>query len=835
MRLVCLESDMNLRTIIEDHKESDRYIGREAHIRFELNHLELHDLDNYVLDCWNKGIRDEENISNSNIKYLLKLTDSINDGPIETKGGNWPDIDIDFQHDVRDKVKQHLKDVYGDECVASIGTVTFAKAKGVFKDVARIYGLSFQKSNDISKLFPEMCESIDEAIEGSKELAAVIASDQEVEEVFEYAKALEGTVRAIGVHAAGVVVSPEPVTDIVPLFESKGEAVTMFDGPTLEDIGLIKYDILGLKALTVISRTIKMIYDRFNIDIDITKISEDSKEAYDVISNSNTLGVFQLEGSKALRDFAAACRPNSIGDIGAIIALYRPGPIGLGALDEYILRKQGKQESVFDVPEFNYIFEDTYGLLIYQEQLMRLSGDMCGFDDIERDVLRKATAKKDADLLASLKEKFVNGAVQKSQQNRQKISELFDRMEAFSRYSFNKSHAIAYSYITYQTAWLKAFYPSEYMASSISCEPEPEQQSIYMADARRNGVEVMPPDINHSSRDFVVGQEGEILFGFSSIKGIGNSAIEKLISLKPYTSFGDFLIRSFHAKGVNKKVIDALICSGACDTFGFKRSCLLAGFEKFLMDYSNEVGEEYNSELSRKFCKLEDHYFDNSDIQEFPMLRILEMEKTLLGVHISGNPFDFVGSLVSEDFRTIDYLNQVTGGAHYVLCQINKVKQIQTKKGDPMAFIDVTDQDGNSTNMVVFPNVFTELEDTLVENKYVLIFLNVKLDNRGRGFLVVDIRDLTGEIDSVSDKAEAEKNMKKIDLIISNVSAVRMRSIMNKIDDYKMDKDTGYSATVIISMGNTLFDVGSFDIRKIDIAMLRSFSKVAGLTVKRGV
>jgi len=241
----------------------------------------------------------------------------------------------------------------------------------VFKDVARVYGLEFKKSNDISKLFPEMCESIDEALKGSLELQELINTDPEIEEVFDYARKLEGTIRAVGVHAAGVAISPGPLTDIVPLFESKGEAVTMFDGPALEDIGIIKYDILGLKALTVISETLDLINKKEDVNFSLGDMGEEDSETYDLIASGNTLGVFQIEGSKALRDFAANCSPKSIYDISNVISLWRPGPLGLGADGEY-LRRKITGESSFTIPRYNYLFNNTHGLLVYQEQLSNI-------------------------------------------------------------------------------------------------------------------------------------------------------------------------------------------------------------------------------------------------------------------------------------------------------------------------------------------------------------------------------------------------------------------------------------------------------------------------------
>ena len=971
---------MSLREEIEKRADSPRYEGRHAHIRFELNHLELHDLDGYLLACFKRGIKEDLNPNNSSIKYLLEMTDDIQDGPVATQGGSWPDIDVDFEHTKRHLVKEHLREVYGDDHVANIGTVTFSKAKGVFKDVARIYGLDFGKSNSISKLFPDMCSSIQEALEGSPELIALIAKDREVSEVFDYAEHLEGSVRAMGIHAAGVVISPEPVTDLVPLFESKGESVTMFDGPTLEKIGLIKYDLLGLKALSVIGLTLQMVKDRHGIDIDINAIPEDDPGVYQLIADNKTLGVFQIEGSTFLMDFAAASKPDNIGDISAIISLTRPGPMGLGAPDEYIARRNGETEPVFEIPEYNYIFSDTSGLLVYQEQIMRLAGDMCGFDDIKRDFLRKATAKKDIVLLKSLKRDFVDGAVKHGGQERATISDLFDRMEEFARYSFNKclvgetmlrlvgggtmdidsliftlksseevmllaydpkekkvfqdacvevvdagiqqvydvtfsgghtercsslhkflcadgrmhsivdiltygysmvsldksgnvefsfmskiygagehqvynltmksethnyildsglvsanSHAVAYAYITYQTAWLKCNYPSEYLSAAITCEPETDQQSIYMADARRMGIQVLPPDLNQSQRNFVVGSSGEILFGFSAIKGLGDRVLDKLLSLQPFSSFSDFLMRAYQAKGINKKVIDALICSGACDTFGYKRSCLLSGFESFIIDYATASTTEYDPIISAGFTSKESEYFEDPLAAEFPILKILDMEFDLLGVHISGNPFTVIKSLVTETVTSIDEFSSMSFGAGYCLCQLVAIKKIVTKKGDPMAFLDVLDEDGDAASMTVFPNVYPKIANILTEGKYVLLFVTAKTEKRGKGLFVMSGQDLTAAVDKMSTRVEESKNIKNLHLYVSETSTVRMKSIEKKIAVFEVDKKTAFTCSVFTQVDNLLFLIKQFHVNKIDIPLIREFSKLHGVAVSRAV
>ena len=301
-------------------------------------------------------------------------------------------IDLDFEHEKSELVKGHLRDHYGHDHVASIGTFGISKARGIFKDVARAYGLDFAKSNLISKMFPDMCNSIADALEESEDLVKVISTDPEVSEVIEYAQRLEGTVRSVGVHAAGVIVTPVPATKLVPLFASKGEPVTMFDGESLERVGIIKFDLLGLKSLTAIGKAIDLIKHRLDIDIDIDNIPEDDFGAYDLIGSNNSLAIFQIEGSRGLMDFAAASKPANIVDLATVISLFRPGPMGLGATDDYINRRSGKEPSVFEIPEYDYIFKETLGLISFQEQFMQLAGDMCGFDDIKRDVLRKATA-----------------------------------------------------------------------------------------------------------------------------------------------------------------------------------------------------------------------------------------------------------------------------------------------------------------------------------------------------------------------------------------------------------------------------------------------------------
>lgn len=859
-------------------------------------------------------------------------------------------------------------DRYGADHFAHIGIFGIAKAKGIFKDVCRIHEVDFAKSNELSKLIPDMCESLSDALEDSIDFKKAYDSDPHVKEIVDYAMQLEGCIKSVGVHAClswdtflttrdgpcqiskllyreleiltpngwkfatiicngyknvatyiiksdavsyiirttpdhkiltsdgyvdienatncfhvsgqhfsisrdfdtpltqelvfdfiidsnkeeercgyansiivhncGVALSGDiPMTDIVPLFESQGVPVTQFDGPTLEKIGLIKYDILGLKNLTVISKTLKLIEKIHGTRLTAEEIPIDDLKAFKLISDNNSLGVFQIEGSKALRDFAAAAKPKSIQDISAIISLYRPGPMGMGALDMYLARKNGNESRTFKIPEYDYIFKDTYGLLIYQEQLIRLAADMCGFNDIETDTLRKAVGKKDRELLLQQKEKFVNGAV-KNGQDRNVISALFDEMEEFARYCFNLSHAICYAEIGCKTAWLKTYYPSEYMAALISCEPDPDQQAIYIEDARRNNIDVLPPDLNKSLKDFTVGDNGEILFGFNCIKGVGGKAVDTILSLVPFTSMSDFLIRTYHAKGVNKKIYEALIKCGACDAFGYKRSGLLSAFEAFLVDYSAVAKDGYTSENAKLFLEKEYEYFESNELSEFPLLTILEHEKTLLGIYISGNPFDVIiqSCKLDFDYRPISYWETRDTNLGYILGQIVNFKKTLTKNKQQMAFLNIMDHKGSFVNMIIFPNSYDAFSEYLVEGKYALIGFKSKTDSKGKTYLLNSIRDLTNEIDAVSAKVEADKSMKSVDIHLIDIpGSVRFRTLQSKIMEYVVDEPSDYQMTLCLDIGNTVFRLNKYNCKQISIAMLRDLGRLQEVYVSRGV
>ncbi len=461
---------------------------------------------------------------------------------------------------------------------------------------------------------------------------------------------------------------------------------------------------------------------------------------------------------------------------------------------------------------------------------------MSGFDDIKVDVLRKAVGKKDAELLESLREDFIEGAI-KAGQNKSVVSKLWEDMREFGRYAFNASHAICYAEIGCKTAWLKAHYPSEYMASLISCEPDAEQQSIYIEDARQNGINVLPPDLNRSNKDFSVGTNGDILFGFNQIKGVGSRAVDKILKIKPFDSFGDFLIKAYMEKGINKKVLEALIKCGSCDTFGYKRSNMLSAFEKYIIDLDPQLKRDIDNEHIREHLKKQDLYFVIDDIPEFPMLEILNNEKELLGVNISGNPFDVVSKLVKENGKTaqyyIDQCTKIPNLHGRLLCQVVRMKKIVTKTGKPMAFVDVVDKDGTNISLTCFPNDYAKFGESLAENKYAQVYIRCKVDPKGKSFFLVDFNDLSAKIDEVASKIEAESNLKDIDLHINGLpGTVRLKTLMSKLDSvYQEDSDSTLS--VYFDVEEVSFFVKEIPCKPINITLIRDLSRIPNAFISR--
>ena len=745
-------------------------------------------------------------------------------------------IDTDFAHNRRDDVLKYLYAKYGSG-FSHIGTFSVSQGRGLFKDICRIMEVPFATSNELAKLIPESAsyESVDKSLEDSPELKAKYDSDPLIKEIVDMAKEMEGCVKSLGIHAAGVILADEPISDYVPQFASKDMPVTQFDAHIVEDVGFLKIDILGLKTLSVIRQTFDYILQTKNISLDMKSIPLDDDETYKLFLDKNTLGVFQME-AQMMTDYASKCRPKTIMEISNIISLVRPGPLGIpGCLSNYAKACNGEIKSDFIFPEFNHIFSETYGMLIYQEQLSRLSMEMCGFSGPKSDELRKAVSKKNREDLLKLRDEFIDGAVRNGYE-RSAICKMFDDMEEFSRYCFNLSHAISYSHLTYFTAYLKTHYPSEFFAACISLEEDADQKSKYIDDARNNGLDVLPPDINLSNESFTIAKDGSILFGFNGIKGLGPAVIRKIIESRSYNNFADFLIKSCIIKGINKKSIEALINSGSLDCFGLNHSCMIQSFEKYILDLTdNGKLKELTPERIALFLAKHDEYFNNNSCQEYSVFTILQKEKELMGVYISGNPFDLIGSLVDEDFYPVSRIEAMLAPSiksrEYVLCEIIKIKKHQVASGDIMAFVDCKDHEGNAFSLIFFADKWEKFQPICFEGNYIMAFCEFSVGNRGFSALVLNCIDLSSRIQKSN--LSASKKLNSIGIHILGVpSTARVKTIQNKLLQYSDDSGNA-SINLYLDIDKYVFFIKSIPVKSIDIDVIRDLNKIPDIYVSR--
>ncbi|HEX9146164.1 MAG TPA: DNA polymerase III subunit alpha, partial [Candidatus Binatia bacterium] len=527
------------------------------------------------------------------VAYALKITDLdpirhvlLFERFLNPERRSMPDIDVDFCIRGRAQVIQYVKDKYGADRVAQIATFGTLKAKAAIKDVGRALGLSFAETDAIAKLIPAPKQGFDyplaESMKMEPRLGELMKSDARIQTLMEHALRLEGLVRHASTHAAGVVLSNLPLVDHLPLFVDKeGGIVTQFDMSCVEKIGLVKFDFLGLKTLTLIHDCLKLIEATRGETIDITRLALDDKKTYRTLCNGNTTGVFQLE-STGIREMLVKIRPNCFEDLVAILALYRPGPLDSGMAEEYIKRKHGKEKIKHLHPLLEPVLKDTYGVIVYQEQVMQIAQVLGGYTMGDADILRRAMGKKDPEEMAAQRERFVQGA-QKQGIDGKKATEIFDQMETFARYGFNKSHSAAYALVSYQTAYLKTHYPVEFMAALMTSEMGDTDKVIKnLAECRDKGIEVLAPDINESRSDFTpVGEK--IRFGLAAVKNVGEKAVEVILRSREHDgAFGSLFdfCRRVDLTAVNRRVIENLIKCGAFDSTGVGRTRMTAALDE---------------------------------------------------------------------------------------------------------------------------------------------------------------------------------------------------------------------------------------------------------------
>ncbi len=654
-----------------------------------------------------------------------------------------PDIDIDFCIQGREVVINHIKEKYGHEKVCQIITFGTMLAKGVIKDVARALGLPFEESNMITSLIPDQLKiTLKEAIEKEPRLSELINNNQTIKHIFDIAFRLEGITRHASKHAAGIVITPEATDEMLPIFIPPKDTavVAQYAMTELESIGFLKIDLLGLKNLTLVKKTVELIKQQKDIAIDIDHIPLDDQKTFELIQAGKTSGVFQLE-SEGLKEVLRKLKPDKFEDIIAVNALYRPGPLGSGMVDDYILRRHGKQKIEYLFDELTPILEETYGVIVYQEQVMKIASTIAGYSLGESDILRRAMGKKKVEVMAEQKKLFIKRA-QERKFNANKAEELFDLMAYFAGYGFNKSHSAAYALIAYQTAYLKANYPSEFLASLISLEAShADKMAFYLKETKEMGIELLAPDINTSHVDFAVIDE-KILFGLQGIKNIGTTALKNIIAEREKNGpFKDLLnlCERIDLRTSNKRVLENLICAGALDSLTGNRAQKyheLANIIELALETKQRKATGQLSMFAPKANKNGDSApYNFTSNHAWSDKEKLEKEKEVLGFYISSHPLQTYAKqtdwLQLKSFETI--LNEQNQRKHPTTKEpivtsfglLTSKKIISTKKGDRMAFAQFEDLSGQA-EVVIFPRVFAQIETWLQE--YSIFVIKGSLD-----------------------------------------------------------------------------------------------------------
>ncbi|PIQ27648.1 DNA polymerase III subunit alpha [bacterium (Candidatus Blackallbacteria) CG17_big_fil_post_rev_8_21_14_2_50_48_46] len=714
-------------------------------VEFELGVIEHMGFPSYFLVVWDfinyarmHGISvgpGRGSAAGSIVSYALRITD-IDPIPFQLLFERFlnpdrismPDIDIDFCIERREEVIQYVTRKYGADKVAQILTVGTLGAKMVVRDIARTRGFAPSEADRLAKMIPtKPGVKLEEYIQEGSELRAEMNKNPEIKQLIEDALKLEGNARQVGVHAAGVVISRDSLDTVVPLRAEDGKLITQFTKDEVEEVGLLKMDFLGLRNLTMISKTLEILKESRGIELDMGHLPFDDENTYKLLSSGYTVGVFQLESS-GMQKLVRRLMPNNIEDITALVALYRPGPLGSGMDKDFVERKFGRQPVTYYDTSLEEmvkpILKDTFGLILYQEQIMQISRVVAEFTPGEADNLRKAMGKKQADVMAKMKAKFIDGSEKK--QIRREVSEnLFNVMEEFAKYGFNKSHSAAYAYVAYQTAWLKANYPVEYMAALISSVMSTQDKvPLYVGEARRMKINILPPDINESLNNFSVFDKN-IRFGLGAVKNLGAAAIENILAERqqngPFSSFYDFCTR-VDLRVCNKRSIESLIKAGAFTSILDNRGMLLHNLDR-TMGAANNVQKHKNMGQISLFelDSAADLDFQQApeleEAPEFEREALLSYEKEVIGIYVSGHPLDMVQEQVQAFAQhSVSELEELDEGRETILAGLVVERRLKTnEKNDTMLFLKIEDLTGE-IEIFVAPKTFEKFR-TLLENE----------------------------------------------------------------------------------------------------------------------
>ncbi len=737
-----------------------------------------------------------------------------------------PDIDMDFCQSRRGEIIDYVVEQYGRANVAQI--ITFGKllAKGVIRDVARVLDMPYSKADAMAKLIPdELGINLTDSYAKEPKIKELCDSDPQAARVWEFALALEGLNRNAGTHAAGVVISNEPLWNKTPLFKPSGldTLATQYNGKYVEDVDLIKFDFLGLKTLTVIEEANKLVEKRHGKRIDFIKTDVNDKGVYDLIQTGNTIGLFQIE-SAGMQDLCKRLKPSNFEDTVAVLALYRPGPMESGMLDDFIDRKHGRAEINYFYDEFDAplrpILETTYGVIVYQEQVMQIVQTIGGFSLGGADLVRRAMGKKIVEEMDRLKGEFAEGGVKKGY-NKEHCEELFDLIVKFAGYGFNKSHSAAYALVTFYTSYLKCYYPTEFMAALLTLEKDNTDKVVrYVDEVKRLDIDLFPPDINKSYSVFSATQiDGKetVMFGMGAIKGAGDVAINSIIAERDengeFENLSDFISRIDGSK-VNKRVIESLAKSGALTSFGYSRRAILEQIELIGEAVGNAAKAKKmatgslfgdSDELTRIEIELE-------DLPEFDAKEILEFEKASLGFYVSGHPLDsYREQLEKINYTLSSELDEVADGSQAIIVgKIEEITEKISKKGNKFGIANILDLHGN-IELMLFENRLKELETDFDLDEPIAFKVKVTRDGDFTRMNILKIETLKeAQKEKVRTKhvekeeppltiaipyVETNETIYKLQEIVANNQGKRALKVIVKTKLADIELETGYRVT----------------------------------------
>ena len=729
------------------HVPPERHDEYRARLVFEMDVINSMKFPGYMLIVWDfvkvakeKGIAvgpGRGSAAGSLVAYSLEITDIdpmkydlLFERFLNPERVSMPDIDMDFMQARRGEVIDYVVEKYGRNQVAQIITFGSLLAKGVIRDVSRVLDVPLSQADKMAKLIPDELgitlngktkndEFTPGAFQKEPKLRELIETDPTAARVWEFSKRLEGLKRNAGMHAAGVVISNRELWYKTPIYKPSGETtfVTQYSLNYLEDVDLIKFDFLGLKTLDVIDSAIKLVKIRYDVDINWHEIDENDAKVYQVIQSGETIGMFQIESS-GMQDLNKRLKPSSFEDLIAVLALYRPGPMESGMLDDFIERKHGRAEIVYVFAALEEILKPTYGVIVYQEQVMQIVQTIGGMSLGGADIVRRAMGKKKREEMLKYNKEFSLGA-QKQGLDYKKASELFDLIEKFAGYGFNKSHSAAYAMVTFQTAWLKTYYPQEFMAALLSSEKDKVEKVVkYIDEVKRMGIELSPPDINDSQLEFSATKKDEqdvILFGLGAIKGVGEAAVESILDVRkdaPFSDFKDFVNR-IEPQKVNKRVLESIIKSGGFDRFKYSRRALLEQIETIIQTAKDAAGARKNAvgSLFGDDMEITEVDLKLNDAPEFELKQILEFERDTLGFYVSGHPLDSFREEIDQlDYTLSSEIENIEDGSTAIF--IGKVEEVQkkiSKKGNQFGIVNLMDFHGN-IEMMLFSDKLDELE-----------------------------------------------------------------------------------------------------------------------------